>query len=194
MKKLFFVSFTVFLLVVGTISISACWIAPPSDVVRNINEYNYFVRDFNRATAVFMGEVIAIDRFRIKFKVSKVWKGDVAGEFVMSSGPVPYGNGEIILVSSCDYHFLLGEIYLVYAQRKNYAEKHFSESRYGKIPDEYKTLLWSSESGRTKLLKDAANGIENLDKLSSGQKFKLKSAEKNSRGIFKHVDNRRANF
>jgi hypothetical protein len=72
------------------------------------------VKDFNDALAVFSGEVIARDTFKVKFKLDKVWKGDFGDELVMSTGTKDEGNG-MISVSSCDYTFQVGEKYLVFA-------------------------------------------------------------------------------
>lgn len=72
------------------------------------------VKDFHEAFAVFSGEVIALDRFKVKFKVDKLWKGDFGDEIIMSTGAKDNGDGTYT-TSSCDYHFKLGEKYLVYA-------------------------------------------------------------------------------
>jgi hypothetical protein len=195
MKKKFFVMITSFVvLIISAISVSACFVGPPSDVIKDVNQYNYFARDYNRAEAIFEGKVIEKNRFRIKFKVSKVWKGNVPNEFVMSSGPIPYGNGEVVMISSCDYDFSVGENYLVYAHKKNFSYEFTSEDRYGKIPEEYKTLLWTSKSSRTKPLSDAVIGINNLTRISNGQNFKLTAPDKHSASIFRPADNHPANF
>lgn len=67
----------------------ACFTAAPSDKISDINEYNFFVKDYNRTEAIFLGKVIVIDCFRVKFKINKVWKGDIPSEFVMSTGNFP---------------------------------------------------------------------------------------------------------
>lgn len=73
------------------------------------------VKDYNGASAVFSGEVVALDTFMVKFKVDKLWKGDFSDEITMSTGAKDNGDGTYTS-SSCDYNFKLGEKYLVYAQ------------------------------------------------------------------------------
>jgi hypothetical protein len=72
------------------------------------------VTDFNGATAVFSGKVVEANNLKLKFKVNKVWKGDVGQEFVMATGGKEYEDGSFS-TSSCDYSFKRGEEYLVYA-------------------------------------------------------------------------------
>ena len=72
------------------------------------------VKDYNEAFAVFSGKVIALDTFKVKFKVDKMWKGDSGGEVTMSTGAKDNGDGTSTS-SSCDFSFKLGEEYLVYA-------------------------------------------------------------------------------
>ncbi|MFN2452608.1 MAG: hypothetical protein ABR577_00120 [Pyrinomonadaceae bacterium] len=72
------------------------------------------IKDFNGASAVFSGEVIALNTFKVKFKVDKLWKGDIGDEITMSTGAKDNGDGTYTS-SSCDYHFKLGEKYMVYA-------------------------------------------------------------------------------
>jgi hypothetical protein len=72
------------------------------------------VTDFNGATAVFSGKVVEADNLKLKFKVDKVWKGEVGKEFMMATGGKEYEDGSFSN-SSCDYSFKRGEEYLVYA-------------------------------------------------------------------------------
>lgn len=79
------------------------------------------VRDFNRTFAVFTGEVIGLDTFKVKFKVDKIWKGDFGDDIVMRTGAVDVGGG-LVSSSSCDYSFKHGEKYLVFAYGDTAAE------------------------------------------------------------------------
>lgn len=72
------------------------------------------VKDYNEAFAVFSGEVVALDTFKVKFKVEKLWKGDFGDEITMSTGAQENGDGTYTF-SSCDFNFKRGEKYLVYA-------------------------------------------------------------------------------
>jgi hypothetical protein len=109
-------------------------------------------KDFNGATVVFTGKVVEADTFKLKFKVDKVWKGDVGKEFVMSTGAKKYEDGSYSR-SSCDYGFNPGDEYLVYA--------------YPVDPPLHpgSTELQARQCTRTKLLKDAKEDIEALEQL-----------------------------
>lgn len=196
MKKYFFVVLlsNVFLFGINVRQSSACFAGSPSDTVNSVYEYNLFVRDYNRAEAIFMGEMTAIDRFRVKFKVLKVWKGNLPSDFVMSTGAMPRDKSDVVTISSCDYGFSLGETYLVYARKQLFLEERgFFEERYGKIPAEYKALLWTSKSSRTRMLKEASLGISNLDKLTNNKSFQFKRSNFRHPLFFKPAGNRRAN-
>lgn len=104
------------------------------------------VRDFNEAVAVFSGEVVAIDTFKVKLKVDKLWKGDFGDEAVMSTGTKDNGDG-IHISSSCDYSFKLGEKYLVYA--------------YGASPED----MQARECTRTRPLNYAEQEMKDLDEV-----------------------------
>jgi hypothetical protein len=70
---------------------------------------------FNKATAVFTGEVVAHDGYKVTFRLEKRWKGDASlSEVVLSTGAVRLYDGSL-LSKECSYHFDLGEEYLVYA-------------------------------------------------------------------------------
>jgi hypothetical protein len=71
------------------------------------------LEDFERAAAIFTGEVIVLEENLVKFKVEKIWKGDSVDEISMTIRQGRY-NGKAVR-TSCDYHFKLGEKYLVYA-------------------------------------------------------------------------------
>src|SRR4051812_40928451 len=50
-------------------------------------------KDYSNSFAVFSGQVIAVDRFKVKFKVDKLWKGDFGDEIVLSTGAIDNGDG-----------------------------------------------------------------------------------------------------
>jgi hypothetical protein len=75
------------------------------------------LKDVERAVAVFSGEVIELEENKVKFKVDKIWKGDSVDEITMTIQQGKY-NGKSVR-TSCDYHFELGEKYLVYAYQIN---------------------------------------------------------------------------
>jgi hypothetical protein len=176
MRNLLF-SLAMFLCVSFVLSVEtnfACFIAPPSDQITNMKEYNLFVRDYNRATAIFSGKVIELGGFKVKFRVDKVWKGNIHAEFVMSSGTFPREKSEVVSMSSCSFRFKLGESYLIYAKDKHFGnfDNPITVHRYGHVPEEYRNLLWTSKSGRTKPLAEAEIGIRNLNKLIRPRKMK----------------------
>ena len=102
-------------------------------------------QEYDKATAVFTGEVVALDGFTVKFRLKKRWKGDNQREFVMSTGAVPGHDGTPI-PEECSYQFRLGEEYLVYA--------------YG-APDELRTSVCS----RTRHMKNAGEEMKGLDEI-----------------------------
>ena len=101
---------------------------------------------FEEAATVFSGEVVMLDRFTVRFRVEKIWKGPLAEEISMLTGAKDNGDGTLN-ISSCDYGFTKGERYLVYA--------------YGP-PGELKTHVCS----RTTQMKYAANEEQGLDEIS----------------------------
>jgi hypothetical protein len=69
---------------------------------------------FDKATAVFVGKVVALDGYKVTFGLEKRWKGDSPrGEVVLSTGAVRMYDGTP-LPKECSYYFQLGEEYLVY--------------------------------------------------------------------------------
>ena len=69
---------------------------------------------YDKATAVFVGKVIALDAYTVTFRLEKRWKGDSLDEVSLSTGAVPGYDGTP-LPRECGYQFHLGEEYLVYA-------------------------------------------------------------------------------
>ena len=57
------------------------------------------LKDFRQASVVFTGEVVSLDRFRVKFKVNKIWKGQETGEITMLTGATDLGNGILPLLN-----------------------------------------------------------------------------------------------
>jgi len=101
---------------------------------------------FEKATVVFLGEVVWLDRLTIKFKVDRIWKGPEAEDITMQTGTKDNGDGTFTS-SSCDYGFSRGQNYLVYA--------------YGPA-NELKTHACS----RTALLKYAEEEMKALDEIT----------------------------
>ena len=73
-------------------------------------------KEFNESAAVFSGEVIELDTFKVKFKVKKLWKGDPSEEVIMSTGAKMIDETHY-RSSSCDYRYKVGEKYLIYARK-----------------------------------------------------------------------------
>jgi hypothetical protein len=71
---------------------------------------------YDKAAAVFLGKVIVLNAYTVKFRLEKRWKGDSEDEIVLSTGAVT-GIDETPLLEECSYQFRLGEEYLVYAYR-----------------------------------------------------------------------------
>jgi hypothetical protein len=63
---------------------------------------------------VFAGRVVAADRFMAQFEVEKIWKGQDRSRITMLTGARDMGNGTIT-ASSCDFSYVAGQRYVVYA-------------------------------------------------------------------------------
>ncbi|MCM3869730.1 MAG: hypothetical protein ND895_03380 [Pyrinomonadaceae bacterium] len=116
------------------------------------------VKDYNGAFAVFSGEVVALDTFKVKFKVDKVWKGDFGDDVTMSTGAQDNGDGTYTS-SSCDFNFKLGEKYLVYADGASPAK------------------MQAHECTRTRLLKYAEQEMKDLDEVWPHKQMNQGTAE-----------------
>lgn len=78
-------------------------------------------KEFSDAVMVFSGEVITLNRLKIRIKAEKFWKGDVKEEVTLATGtriiPRKNRNDEnLISISTCDYRFEVGKKYLVFAK------------------------------------------------------------------------------
>jgi len=71
------------------------------------------LKDFERAATIFTGEVVELEENRVKFKVERIWKGELVDEIVMV---IQFKNDDGRYIrTSCDNHYKLGEKLLVYA-------------------------------------------------------------------------------
>lgn len=104
-------------------------------------------KEYGKATIIFSGEVVELDKFKAKFKVDVIWKGDAVSRITMLTGTIDNGDGTQTS-SSCDFNFKLGEKYLIYA--------------YGET-DRLKT----HECSRSSLLKNAVEETEGLEKITT---------------------------
>ena len=134
MKKIWLIIFSVTLLLLFQADALACKCAKPT--IEN---------SFEKATVIFSGEVIKLDKFRAILKVEKVWKGKADKEIAMHTGMTKSAEGYYIS-SSCDFGYVLGEKYLIYAFGSD---------------DELKTNVCS----RTKSLEQGDEDIKELEKL-----------------------------
>lgn len=75
------------------------------------------LNDFNKAVAVFSGEVMELDENKVKFKVEKIWKGELVDEIEMIIRFKDIDGNYVR--TSCDYHYKFGEKFLVYAYEKD---------------------------------------------------------------------------
>ena len=74
-------------------------------------------RAFDDAVTVFTGEIVALDFYKVRFKVDKLWKGEPLDEIVMLTGVKDNGDGTATR-TSCDPGFTQGGKYLIYAYGK----------------------------------------------------------------------------
>jgi len=74
--------------------------------------------EFDRAAAVFSGEVLADNVGTVRFKLARAWKGDLPAEFDMDTGYRENADGSVSF-NSCDYLFKVGSTYVVFAFGKS---------------------------------------------------------------------------
>ncbi len=111
---------------------------------------------YDKAAAVFVGKVVALDAYSVTFRLEKRWKGDSLDEVILSTGAVPGPDGTP-LPEECSYQFHLGEEYLVYA---------FGAAK------KMKAYICS-----TLLIKNAAEEEKELDKIKQHETIREKSNE-----------------
>jgi hypothetical protein len=105
-------AFIAFLLIPERLSACQC-VAPKLDTEEDFRVS--VSTSLNRADAVFSGEVTEIDRFKIKFKVQEVWKGDIKEEVTLVTGAYIDASG-LVVSSRCGAPFEFGKSYLVFAR------------------------------------------------------------------------------
>jgi hypothetical protein len=103
-------------------------------------------KEFDRSVAVFSAEVVELDDYNVKLKISRLWKGEPAEVITMSTGRVKIDETHS-RTSSCDYRFKAGENYLVYARK-------------------FEAGLVAYKCTGTKLLNKAERDITELDNLN----------------------------
>lgn len=105
--------------------------------------------EFKRATAVFAGRVIAMDRFKVTMRVDISWKGPSASEIVLGTGAHANSDGTVSFMGE-DFSFEAGKSYLVWL--------------YGNGPQ-----FVASGCSRTAQLPFAAREFSKLDRLAKRQ-------------------------
>jgi hypothetical protein len=72
-------------------------------------------QSFDKAAAVFLGKVVSLNAYVVRFRLGKRWKGNPEEEVVLSRNPAGTFPDGSPISGECDYAFRLGEEYLVYA-------------------------------------------------------------------------------
>jgi len=80
---------------------------------------------FDQTAAVFLGKVVSVDAYVVKFRLEKRWKGNPSDEAILSRNPAGTFPDGSIISGECDYQFRLGEEYLVYAYLKDQKLKNY---------------------------------------------------------------------
>jgi hypothetical protein len=153
MRKVLIATFVIGISLLASKTTLGC-ICPPRNTVEPTPEQARaaLIKDFNEAFAVFSGEVVESGWLKVKFKVDKVWKGDIGDEIEMSTGVKDNGDGTFTTYS-CDYRsFKQGEKYLVFTQGKSLAD------------------MTVHSCSRTKPLALAEQEMKNLDDIQPHQK------------------------
>jgi hypothetical protein len=127
----------------SAVEISACQcIGRPTSELSRAELRELVEKRFKEVSAVFVGDVVAMNVFQIKFKVIEEWKGMEGKEVVLRTDAI-YDQG-LLVGSHCDSPFEVGSKYLVYA-RKNGTEL---QSRHCDG-----TKKWVEERGETEILR-----------------------------------------
>lgn len=111
-------------------------------------------QEYDRASAVFEGKVVAVDAYKVTFRLAKRWKGPSQDEVVLSTGAT-VGYEGTPLPKECSYQFKLGDEYLVYA--------------YGSEKEMQASICV------TLTIKDAADEEKGLDEIRPHEKIRAKS-------------------
>jgi hypothetical protein len=74
---------------------------------------------FDQSAAVFLGKVVSVDAYVVKFRLEKRWKGNPEDEALLSRNPAGTFPDGSPIPEECAYQFRLGEEYLVYAYLKD---------------------------------------------------------------------------
>jgi len=110
---------------------------------------------FDKTAAVFLGKVVSVDAYGVKFRLEKRWKGNPEDEAVLSRNPAGTFPDGSPIPEECAYGFRLGEEYLVYAYLKDQKLRN----------DDCSTLK----------AKDAADEEEGLDEIKPHEVVREKS-------------------
>ncbi len=152
--------FCAFALFYNAPDVFACDCSLPEKIKDETAFREMVVNKYNKAVAVFSGEITDNDKFNIKFKIEKNWKGATGASYAMSTGLRPSGSGTF-KSSSCDYSFNDGDKYLVFAFK----------TQYGDVQTYYCSL--------TQPLGKAERTEKTLDEFIKEQKMNSKSFEEN---------------
>ncbi len=116
MKKSLFVALVLSLRLLSPDAVHACVCGTGGARQLSPEEFReVMVKEFEKASVIFTGEVVELDEFRATFRVEKLWKGDSDGSITLLTGAKDTGDGRYIHRSSCDFRYELGERLLVYA-------------------------------------------------------------------------------
>ena len=133
MKNTILIFFSLFSILAWNNNASACW-------CQRITYYtedefrNAVVKEVRNSDAVFSGEVVGFDRekYEVKFRVAKVWKGDVAkADITLSYWYYTIIKDEVFI--ECSFQsFKVGKSYLLYADlfKKQFQVNDCSRSRF----------------------------------------------------------------
>ena len=167
MKRIVFLSLSIFaLLLITQIEVFACGCAGRDDDIRKA-----VTKDFNQASVVFSGRVIAKEFVPInkqdsstrgigvpetliyKFAVDGWWKGKPKDEIILDTSQIrnPSGSGS---GSGCEFQFEFGKKYLVYADGSN-------------------NKLIASRCRGTRRIENSEKDIQELQKLKAVKKKSL---------------------
>ena len=80
MRRLCLVLLLALLLLANRDNAFACFCSDGANWTNPGEAKKFLVKEFSGAAIVFSGEVVTLDRFKVKIKVEKFWKGDIKPE------------------------------------------------------------------------------------------------------------------
>lgn len=125
MRKTFlFTSILIFLIALTNASVNACWCRnDPEETNTEENFRETINRLVNHSDFVFTGTLIEENEDQLVFDIDKSWKGNLKDKVFFPKHFGVTGKGREQFIDSCEFYFVRGKRYLVYADATIYGFK-----------------------------------------------------------------------